>query len=171
MQQLDFMGHKLAPQGLKPNPSKVEAILKLETPKTKEDIDRLNGTVNYPAKFLPKLSQVMEPLRTLTQQGIEWCWGKDEDMAFTEVKQLVTQAQVFTYYSPHKELVIHCDASSRKLGAALMQEEQPLVCASQALTDRETCYATIEKEMMAVYWRNGISSFLVVLLSQQTTSH
>ena len=72
-------------------------------------------------------------------------------MAFTEVKQLVTQAPVFAYYSPHKELVIQCDASSRKLGAAVMQEEQPLACASQTLTDRETCYATIEKEMMTVY--------------------
>lgn len=51
VQQLDFMGHQLTLQVLKPNPSKVEAILKLETPKTKEDIERLNGTVNYLAKF------------------------------------------------------------------------------------------------------------------------
>ena len=50
VQQLDFMGHQLTLQVLKPNPSKVEAILKLETPKTKEDIERLNGTVNYLAK-------------------------------------------------------------------------------------------------------------------------
>ena len=77
VQQLDFMGHQLAPQGFKPNQSKAEAIFKLETPKTKDDIERLNGTVNYLAKFLPKLSQVMEPLRRLTQKGIEWCWGKD----------------------------------------------------------------------------------------------
>ena len=47
VQQLDIMGHQLTLQVLKPNPSKVEAILKLETPKTKEDIERLNGTVNY----------------------------------------------------------------------------------------------------------------------------
>ena len=68
VQQLDFMGHLLTAQGLKPDPSKVEAILKLETPKTKEDIGRLNGTVNYLAKFLPRLSQVMEPLRRFTQE-------------------------------------------------------------------------------------------------------
>ena len=35
MQQLDFMGHQLTAQGLKPDPSKVEAILKLESSKTK----------------------------------------------------------------------------------------------------------------------------------------
>ena len=32
VQQVDFMGHLLTAQGLKPDPNKVEAILKLETP-------------------------------------------------------------------------------------------------------------------------------------------
>ena len=97
VQQLDFMGHELTAQGLKPDPNKVEALLKLETPKTKENIERLNGTVNYLANVLPKLSQVMEPLRGLTQKGVEWCWGD------AEVKQLVTQAPILAYYSPDKE--------------------------------------------------------------------
>ena len=38
VEQLNFMGHQLTAQDLKPDPSKVEAILKLDTPKTKEDI-------------------------------------------------------------------------------------------------------------------------------------
>ena len=38
-QQLDFMGHQLNAQGLRPDPSKVEAILKLESSKTKVDIE------------------------------------------------------------------------------------------------------------------------------------
>ena len=51
----------------------VKAILKLETAKTKEVINRLNGTLNYLSKFLPKLSRVLEPLRRLTQKGVEFC--------------------------------------------------------------------------------------------------
>ena len=150
VQQIDFMGHLLTAQGLKPDPNKVEAILKLETPETKEDIERLNGTVNYLAKFLPRLSQVMEPLRRLTQSGVEWYWGNVEDKAFNEVKQLVTQAPILAYYCPEKELVIQCDASGLGLGAVLMQEGRPLAYASRALTDPETRYATIEKEMLAI---------------------
>ena len=93
VQQVDFMGHLLTAQGLKPDPNKVEAILKLETPRTKEKIERLNGTVNYLAKFLPRLSQVMEPLRRLTQRGVEWYWGNAEEKAFDEVKQLSLKLQ------------------------------------------------------------------------------
>ena len=81
--KLDFMGHLLTAQGLKPDPKKVEAILKLPTPKSKEDIERLNGTVNYLAKFLPRLSHVMEPLRRLTQTSVEWHWDDGEEKAFS----------------------------------------------------------------------------------------
>lgn len=62
----------------------------------------------------------MEPLRRLTQKEVEWYWGDAEDKAFNEVKQLVTQAPILAYYSPDKELVIRCDASSLGIGAALM---------------------------------------------------
>ena len=129
------MRHLLTAQSLKPDPNKLEAIIKLEAPETKEDIGRLNGTVNYLAKFLPRLSQVMESLRRLTQTGVEWYWGDAEDKAFNEVKQLVTQAPALVYYSPNKELVIQCDASSLGLGVVLMQEGRPLAYASRALTD------------------------------------
>lgn len=85
----------------------------------------------------------MEPLRRLTQTGVEWYWGDAEEKAFDKVKQLVTQAPVLAYYSPEKELVIQCDASILGLGVVLMREGHPLAYASRALTDPETRYATI----------------------------
>ena len=93
-----------------------------QTPVTKKGIGRLNTTMNYltTCKFLLNLSQVIEPLRRLTQKGIEWYWGKAEERAFTEVKQLVTQAPVLTYMylKQKKKLVIQCDASSLLLCVA-----------------------------------------------------
>ena len=85
----------------------------------------------------------MEPLRTVTQTGVEWYWGDAEEKAFDKVKQQVTQAPVLAYYSPEKELVIQCDASILGLGVVLMREGHPLAYASRALTDPETRYATI----------------------------
>ena len=172
VQQIDFMGHLLTAQGLKPDPNKVEAILKLETPETK-DIERLNGTVNYLARFLPRLSEVMEQLRRLIQSGVEWYWGNVEDKAFNEVKQLVTQAPILAYYRPEKELVIQSDASGLGLGAVLMQEGRPLAYASTALTDPETRYATIEKEMLAIVFALEKWHHLAVVATlslEQTTS-
>ena len=148
--ELDFMGHRLTSQGLKPDPNKVSAILNLEPPRNKEEVQRFSGAVNYLAKFLPKLSQIMEPIRRLTQCDVDWHWSEEHDRAFREVKCLVTQAPILAYYKPDKELIIQCDASGKGIGAALIQEGKPVAYASRALTDAETRYATIEKEMLAV---------------------
>ena len=148
--KLHFMGHCITPQRLEPDPNKTEAILKLESPKNKAEVQRINGTVNYLARFLPRLSEVTQPLRHLTREEAEWQWTEVEERAFKQMKQLVTQAPVLAYYQPDKELTIQCDASGKGLGAALMQEGRPIAYASRALTDPETRYATIEKEMLAV---------------------
>ena len=57
---------------------------------------------------------------------------------------------MLAYFDPSKELSIQCDASGQGLGAALLQEGRPLAYASRALSDTETRYATIEKEMLAI---------------------
>ena len=150
LSEIPFMGHVVSNKGLKPDPSKVEAILKMEPPTDKAGVERLRGTVNYLSRFVPKLTDVMRPISDLTHPDVEWSWTSSHDKAFEEVKHLLTVAPVLAYFDPSKELSIQCDASGQGLGAALLQEGRPLAYASRALSDTETRYATIEKEMLAI---------------------
>ena len=56
-----FLGHLITSEGLKPDPRKIDAILKMQQPTTVQEVPKLNGTVNYLARFLPQLSSVMQP--------------------------------------------------------------------------------------------------------------
>ena len=49
--------------------SEVEAITKMPKPQDMKGVQRLNGFVNYLAKFLPKLSEVMDPICCLTRKS------------------------------------------------------------------------------------------------------
>ena len=69
-----------------------------------------------------------EPLRRLEDKDAEWQWLKQE------------------------EGTIQCNVSETGLGAVLMQNGQPICYASRALTDTETRYAQIEKELLAIVW-------------------
>ena len=84
-------------------------------------------------KFLPQLADVMEPLRRLTRKDTEWTWSEKQDKAFSEVKRLVSQAPVLSYYQPDRPLSIQCDASQKGLGAALLQDGRPIAYASRSL--------------------------------------
>ena len=49
-------------------------------------------------------------------------------------------------------MTLQYDELDKGLGAVIMQNDQPITYASHALTDAETCYAQIEKELLAVVY-------------------
>ena len=54
-----FLGHLVTKEGLKPDPEKVTAIFDMLAPTDVKEVQRFGGFVNYLAKFLPSLSNVM----------------------------------------------------------------------------------------------------------------
>jgi len=150
--EVPFLGHLITSEGLNPNPGKIDAILKMQQSTIVQEVQRLNGTVNYLSRFLPQLSSVMRPLMKLTRKEQQWIWGWEQAKAFSDVQKLVTQAPVLTYFDVTKPITVQCDSSEKRMGAVLLQDGRPVVYASRALRDTETKYAQIEKEMLAILW-------------------
>ena len=66
-QKLKYCGHVLTSEGILPDPAKVEAITQMPIPRSKTEVRRLLGMINYLGKFIPQLSDVSEPLTNLTR--------------------------------------------------------------------------------------------------------
>ncbi len=150
MKSVPYMGHVISAEGLKPDKNKIKAIVDMPRPENKQAVQRLLGCVTYLSKFLPRLSQVAEPLRRLTDKEAHWEWLDHHEDSLHQIKQLVTEAPVLRYYDVHQEVTIQCDASDKGLGATLLQNGQPVSFASQALSPTEQNYAQIEKECLAI---------------------
>ena len=54
------------------------------------------------------------------------------------------------YHDVSKEVPLQCDASQSWVGAALLQEGQPVAFTSRALITTERNYARIEKELLVI---------------------
>ena len=147
---MPYIGHLLTPDGLKPDPNKVKAILEMPTPAEKQSLQRLLGMITYLAKFLPNLSDVTEPLRRLLDKDVLWHWDATHENALNQVKQLITREPVLRYFDNAKEVTLQCDASESGLGATIMQGGQPVAFSSRALTSTERNYAQIEKELLSI---------------------
>ena len=145
-----FIGHMATDKGLEVDPAKVRAISEMPAPTDKLGVHRLLGLAQYLAKFLPHHSDVTKPLRDLTQSNVLWVWNEAQQTAFEKLKEMVTRTPVLCYYNLKEEVTLQCDVSKSGLGAALMQNGQPVAYASHALTPAETCYAQIEKELLSI---------------------
>ncbi|BHF72655.1 hypothetical protein SprV_0401572400 [Sparganum proliferum] len=62
---LDFLGHHVDAQGLRPLSSKVEAIRDFPPPTSKRQLQRFLGMVNFYRRFLPNCADLMLPLTNL----------------------------------------------------------------------------------------------------------
>ena len=146
------MGHVISEKGLQADPGKVRVVLEMPTPTYVASAWRFIRFTNYLNKFLPRLNDALEPLRKLTSSDVEWFWTDIHDNAVQQVKLLVTNVPVLKYFDSTESLTLQCDASDKGLGEVLLQKGQPISYASRALTDADSRYAQIEKELLAVVY-------------------
>ena len=85
---MPYIGHILTSNGVQADPSKIQAILQMKQPNDVAGVRHIFGTVNHLAKFFPRLSQVLAPLRQLTKEEQPFQWTSIHDQAFAELKRL-----------------------------------------------------------------------------------
>lgn len=148
--QVKYLGHIFSKEGVSPDPDRIRAILAYDLPKSKKDLQRYLGMVNYLRNFIPTLSELTSPMRVLLKNDTEWCWLPVHDNAFETLKKVITDAPVLRNFDPSKEIVIQTDSSKAGIGCCLLQEKQPVCFASKGLTECECRYSQIEKEFLAI---------------------
>ena len=72
---MNYLGHIVSKDGLKPDPDKVRAIEKMPDPTDREGVQRLIGSLNILRGFIPNVSKVTQPIKNLLKA---WVWGPDQ---------------------------------------------------------------------------------------------
>ena len=133
MSEVTLMGHRITKDGLQSDPEKAKAIIKMAAPTNVEELRRYLGMVNYLAKFLPHMTDVIYPLRNLTKHDVSWTWSDSQQDAFVTVRKMLINTPVLAFYDPTKELRLKSDASEYGLESALFQKGKPVDYASRTL--------------------------------------
>ena len=140
----------LTTDGLQPDKTKVDAIVKLAPPTNKQELRSLVGMVTYLARFIPNSSALLEPLRALLKDNVHYTWEPEHEHAFKSIIQAIVLPCNLQYFNHKAVTEIQCDASLKGLGACMIQNAQPVSYASKRLTDTESPYSNIESEMLGV---------------------
>lgn len=87
-------------------------------PTCKKDTMSLLGFINDLGKFLPRLSEMAQPLRDLTLANAQFVWSDQHNKEFDKVKNLVAKHPVLKYYDISEKVN---NQSERGIGATLLQ--------------------------------------------------
>jgi len=119
LSKLTFFGHELTSDGINPSEEKVAAIRDARPPKDAAEVRSFMGLVQYSAKFMPDVASVAKPIQELTRQGVTFNWGEEQQMAFQELKCLISRSETLAYFRTDCRTRIVADMSPVGLGAVL----------------------------------------------------
>lgn len=152
--ELEFLGHKLSANGIKPIHSKLDAIKLFRQPSTAEEVRSFLGLVNFTGKFIPNLATITDPLRQLTKKNATFSWGKVQQNAFEKLRDSLSSDITLGNYNVKDRTQVYADASPVGLGAFLiqLQADGPRIIsyASKSLSDTEKRYCQTQKEALAL---------------------
>ncbi|KAJ9507191.1 hypothetical protein QJQ45_004801 [Haematococcus lacustris] len=129
---VDFLGHVVSAAGIKPDPTKVKAVLDWPAPQDKHQLRSFLGTADYYRRLLHHHAHRVLPLTDLLRDEQPWRWGEAEQRAFADIKAAMASSPV---NSSGAEYVVAYE--SRKLNPAQVNypaHERELLAVLHALT-------------------------------------
>ena len=154
--EVEFLGHRVTREGLRPCVDKVAAVKDFPTPKNAKEVASFLGLCGYYRKFIKGFGGIAKPLNVLRSSN-RFIWGEEETAAFNKLKEALTGEEVLTYPNFDKPFMVTTDASQFALGGVITQEddqgrERPICFASRNLHKAELNYSVLEKEALAIVW-------------------
>ncbi|GFU17807.1 retrovirus-related Pol polyprotein from transposon 297 [Trichonephila clavipes] len=125
--ELIFLGHLITPDGIKPLPDKVQAVLDYKQPETVGSLRKFLGLLNFYRRFLPKAAEQQYLLSEFLKgskgkkDSKPLNWSSEAITAFQRCKQALADAALLAHPSPSAPLALHVDASDYAIGGALHQ--------------------------------------------------
>lgn len=180
--KVDYLGHVVSAEGVRPQPQKVAAMRQFPLPQTLRELQQFLGLANYYRRFVSSYSKIAKPLTDMTQGCKEvknakklLVWNEEARNAFETLKAKLSDDIVLKYPDFSKDFVLTCDASDYAIGGVLQQVDdqgnlRPLSYFSRKLNSAELNYSTIEREALAIVFglrtnRQLIGGFKVRILT------
>lgn len=151
---LEYLGREVSAQGVRPGQSKIEALVRMERPRSVKQIQQVLGLASYFRRFVENFATIVEPLTRLTRKNVPWVWEDAQEQTFNNIKEKLTTRPVLMIFDPERRTEVHTDASAVGVGAILLQEKDGRMAVvayfSRQTTKDQRCYHSYELETMAV---------------------
>ena len=172
---VSYLGHLVSEDGIRCDPSKVEAVRDWPRPDNMKELKSYLGFASYYRKFISGFSVLAQPLNALlkgytrlgpndrmrtdhaaVRKPFRSAWTAECEEAFLALKDKLGHAPVLAIADPHLPYELHTDASAAGLGAALYQKQngvlRPVAYASRSLSVSESRYPAHKLEFLALKW-------------------
>ena len=150
LKEVSFLGHIVSAEGIRVNPTKIEAVMNWKPPRNVIEVRSFLGLGGYYRIFVRGFSVIVSPLIKLLRKGIKFEWTDKCHNSFEQLKGMLVEAPVLTQPTSRKEYILYSDASCIGFGCVLMQDRKVMAYASRQLKPHEQNYSIHDLELVGV---------------------
>ena len=151
--EVKYLGHIVSAAGVRPDPTKIEAVSTYPVPNNVKELRQFLGLANYYRRFVADYSNVAALLHRLLTKENGFHWDSNCQNAFEELKNRLVSPPILAFPDFKEKFVLYTDASDSAIGAVLSQiqegKERVIAYWSRQLQKAERNYSTTEKEALA----------------------
>ena len=139
---------------IKPLRNRLEAIQKLQPPRTPKGCRSFAGVVNFLSMFCPELQKLLKPIYDLTRKGRPFFWGKEQQDSFMEIKHRLKKPPVLHMQNKTGRFHLYSDMSKFATSSTLYQiqggKPKLIAYASKRLPEAAKNYSITELELCSL---------------------
>jgi hypothetical protein len=174
MKEGNLLGHIVSAEGVRIDPSRVEALQTLSLPRSKKEVQAFLGKINFLRRFVSNFVELVKHITVMLRKGNEIKWIVEPRESFVQIKKALTEAPVLISPDYSKDFLIFYFASCDTVAAVLLQkndqgQEKPIAFYSKALRDAELRYEIMEKQAYALV--KALKDFRVYVLHSKVTAY
>ena len=149
-----ILGHIVTKHGIEANPTQLESISGLDTPKFVKDVQRLTRKITVLSRFISRMLDRCEPFFKSIKKNTSSLWGLEQENAFMELKQYLSSPPILSSLLPDEVLFMYLAVSEVVVSAMLFHEENKkrmlVFYVSRIFLGAETRYSVVEKMVLAL---------------------
>jgi hypothetical protein len=155
-----LLGFIVSHRGIEANPTKVDAIRRMNRPTRKKDIMKLTGMVVTLGRFISKLGEKGLPFFKLLKKSDKFEWTEEADLALEELKTFLTSPPVMVPPAPKETLLLYISVSTQVVSVVLVAErpeeghqypiQRPIYYVNEVLSDSKVRYSQPQKLLYAI---------------------
>ena len=164
---LNILGYQISKGSLRPDPDRLQALLKLSVPNDLKSLRRIIGLFAYYAKWISNFSEKVHPLNKATSFPL----SEDAIRAFETIRDELSHITLQAI-DETKPFTVETDASEFAIAATLNQEGKPVAFFSRTLHGSELKRSSVEKEAQSIVeaitkWRHLLLGRHFTLITDQ----
>lgn len=119
--EVKYLGHLIKNDTITPLKDNLKSIKNFNPPNNRKQIRQFLGKINFERKYVPKITEILNPLHNLLRKNVKFHWSNECQDAFENIKEILCSEPVLAILIPKSEIFLFTERCQNQRSFSLQE--------------------------------------------------